>query len=201
MGIRTIRVRILFYRDLTSDPIRDLMDLDRGDTMEQNYKMKEYAYHQLKGRVTLPKFQRSLVWNKERQEKFIRTALAGDPFGVLLIYLDPKTHEQQVIDGLQRFTTLQRFEKSPFEFVEFCSVDYPMIAEIVKQIHHVFPNDEQNIRTGVDSMIIESIEASGLDDQEGESFKHMLLEKIERMYPEIKDAGASLHSIRNTGAP
>lgn len=34
--------------------------------MPQNYSMKEYAYHQLKGRVSLPKFQRSLVWDKER---------------------------------------------------------------------------------------------------------------------------------------
>lgn len=187
MGIRTRRVRILFFRHLTKFSIRDLIDLDRGDTMQQNYKMKEYAYHQLKGRVSLPKFQRSLVWDIERQEKFIRTALAGDPFGVLLIYLDPKTHEQQVIDGLQRFTTLQTFEKNPLAFVEFVVDDYPMIAEIVRHINQVFPHEDSSILSALKVMIKEAMETCGLGQHDEQSFRGALLEKIERMYPEITE--------------
>lgn len=110
-----------------------------------NYKVRSYTFKQLKNSIVVPKFQRNLVWNKERKEKFIRTILNGDPFGILLIYSNPLTHKEQIIDGLQRFTTLLNFEYKPFELLEFDEFDFDEFKKIshkILQIHTSLTEEE-----------------------------------------------------------
>ncbi len=102
--------------------------------MESNYLVRSYTYDQLQGNVALPSFQRSLVWNKDRKKNFIKTVLSKNPFGVLLIYQNPETHKQQIIDGLQRFTTLKEFEKKPLEYLDILFDDRKPFEAIIKLI-------------------------------------------------------------------
>lgn len=67
-----------------------------------------------------------------------------------------------------------------------------MIGKIVDHIHGVFPVEREQIRTGIVAMIKESIAAVGLgDDGDNGSFVAELKERIERMYPEIKEHQAN----------
>jgi len=102
--------------------------------MASNYLVRNYRYDQLKNNVVLPKFQRSLVWNKDRKKNFIQTVMQKNPFGILLIYDNPVSHKQQIIDGLQRFTTLKDFESKPLDYLEYEFIDNKCIIKIAEII-------------------------------------------------------------------
>ena len=49
-----------------------------------------------KKKITIPKFQRTLVWNKKQQKAFIDSIKKGFPVGALLLY---KTREDTKLLG------------------------------------------------------------------------------------------------------
>src|SRR5690606_14938955 len=93
--------------------------------------------------IVMPDFQRSLVWSKDQKKEFIQSAVEGNPFGILLLYDDVTTRKLTVIDGLQRFTTLKRYDENPFEFFEITPSEYPEINRIQKYIEEVYESDSQ----------------------------------------------------------
>jgi len=161
--------------------------------MIKNYRMKDYTYSQLKNNVSLPKYQRSLVWDKDRKRNFINTIRNGNPFGVLLIYDDPKTGDFKIIDGLQRFTTLQDYESRPFDYVEIDEVEYFEIVEITQLILNVYVG---STREYVVDQIIDFIAAifkdKSLDLNQINIFEENLLKIIINTYPEIKASQEAL---------
>jgi hypothetical protein len=56
-----------------------------------------------------PSFQRSIVWTKKEQCRFIDSLMKSLPIPSICISLDETSGERQVIDGLQRLYTIQRF--------------------------------------------------------------------------------------------
>lgn len=69
--------------------------------------------------ITVPEFQRSLVWKPQDQQKFIVSVKKGYPVGALLVYKDEIATENSnanrdyyiLIDGLQRAQALRSYEK------------------------------------------------------------------------------------------
>jgi hypothetical protein len=61
-----------------------------------------------------PEFQRSFVWNIKQQIRLIETILLGIPLPAFYFNQD-KDGAQQVIDGVQRLTTIKRFMSDQLE--------------------------------------------------------------------------------------
>ena len=95
-------------------------------------------------KVTIPEFQRRLVWPKAKQEALIDSIKSGFPFGSLLLYKDPDTsgaeERYKLIDGLQRTQTLRQYSDHPNrsfsndevtdEFLEFVANALDPFSEI-----------------------------------------------------------------------
>lgn len=74
--------------------------------MQLKYEIEKKKYSELKNNIVIPKFQRGLVWSSTKKREFIKTLKEGNPIGVLLLYRENEASKYQVIDGLQRFTTM-----------------------------------------------------------------------------------------------
>lgn len=68
-------------------------------------------------KVTIPEFQRRLVWNRKKREMLIDSIKKGYPFGSLLMYKETdETGEMEhykLIDGLQRTQALRHYASHP----------------------------------------------------------------------------------------
>lgn len=84
--------------------------------MDSNYKIETMTFNKLQGCIKLPTFQRSTVWSEEKRKSFIDTILSGLPFGSLLLYKKSPS-EYLLVDGLQRFTTIEDFIKNPYNYL------------------------------------------------------------------------------------
>ncbi|MFS0576806.1 DUF262 domain-containing protein [Sporosarcina sp. 179-K 3D1 HS] len=87
-------------------------------TLVNKYTSAQYTFEQLKGRVTVPQFQRRLVWSKQQKREFIDTLSKGFPFGSVLIYKYQDEMLVSLIDGLQRVSTIMDYEKNPQEYID-----------------------------------------------------------------------------------
>ncbi|TFB19576.1 DUF262 domain-containing protein [Filobacillus milosensis] len=99
----------------------------------QKYDVKKYKYKTLKDKVVLPKFQRKLVWSNNEKMKFIESLKKGFPFGSILIYKYEEEEKYSLIDGLQRYTTLDEFTSMPEKYLE------SEINDFVKKISNFLP--------------------------------------------------------------
>lgn len=70
-------------------------------------------------KVILPRYQRAQVWTKKKQKSLIDSMMSGFPIGSLLLYENKADGTWQLIDGLQRATTIYNYRKSPLEFADF----------------------------------------------------------------------------------
>ena len=81
--------------------------------------------------VTIPDFQRRLVWSRQKQEELIKSIKNGFPFGSLLLFEDiekgQKSHKPKkfysLIDGLQRTQALKSYTANPNEFFDRSDLD------------------------------------------------------------------------------
>lgn len=77
-------------------------------------------------RVEIPRFQRHLVWKDEQRVRLIDSIHRGYPIGAILLYKKPTPGEvetYQVVDGLQRTSTLVQYVASPLTFAPIQVVD------------------------------------------------------------------------------
>lgn len=101
--------------------------------MSLNYKIKEFTLEQLtmdNSQIKIPQFQRGLVWSKKNQRSFITTMLDGDPFGAILLSQNEEGY-YDLIDGLQRVSTIKRFFKNPKEYLDTDFIDDDLFENIV----------------------------------------------------------------------
>lgn len=64
----------------------------------------------------IPKWQRGVVWSDKQREQFVDTLKRGFPFGTILLYYDSEKNQHQIIDGLQRCTTIFNFVNQPARY-------------------------------------------------------------------------------------
>ena len=96
----------------------------------RKYDIKIMKFSELKDKIEIPRFQRGLVWSKNKKIEFIKTLKAGLPIGVLL--LSKEGDKYLVIDGLQRFTTMKDYAKDYFSYIETSEItDYDLTAIIL----------------------------------------------------------------------
>ena len=78
----------------------------------------------------VPQFQRSVVWNKKRRIDFINNVRNGEPFGIILVRNNNGRYE--LIDGLQRVTTIRDYDKNPFDYLTENDVDEALVERIIR---------------------------------------------------------------------
>lgn len=74
--------------------------------------------------ITIPEFQRRLVWPEKKQKELITSIKKGFPFGSLLLFEDVEKSKKDasnkkyynLIDGLQRTHALKRYTSNPNSF-------------------------------------------------------------------------------------
>ena len=85
-----------------------------------NWSMEDYTVEKLSNeinsqKIKVPKYQRGTVWNNQQKERLIDSMNKGFPFGSILLYKNDK-NEKQIIDGLQRSTTIIEFVRNPAQY-------------------------------------------------------------------------------------
>ena len=88
--------------------------------------------------VTIPDFQRGLVWSKQKQELLIDSIKRGFPIGTLLLYqtndnVDGKT-SYNLIDGLQRTFALKTYAINPNKFFTTDDVSRSFVETIASEL-------------------------------------------------------------------
>lgn len=88
------------------------------------------------GQLTIqPDFQRELVWKKNEQTRFIDSLIKQLPIPSMCVSFDFNTNERQVIDGLQRISTIINFlTKDEFQMSELDDVDDKISGKTVQSI-------------------------------------------------------------------
>lgn len=126
------------------------------------YDIEVKKFGELCSRVEIPKFQRGLVWNREKKQGFIKSLKSGLPIGVLL--MSKREDRYLVIDGLQRFTTMKDYARDFFSYIEREEItDSDLMAVILasetgRAIFDGFtPDAQQKIRDTMRNVIAENI--------------------------------------------
>lgn len=94
------------------------------------YDTETFLYENLKTKISLPKYQRSYVWQSSKKLKLISTIKRGLPIGTVL--LSEKDGKYLIADGLQRIATLKDFEKEPMRYLEETEITDSDILDILK---------------------------------------------------------------------
>ncbi len=85
--------------------------------INKKFEFTTKPFLELIDKVELPKFQRSVVWNEKKRKDFFDSITRGFPFGSLLLYKSSNSSRYQLIDGLQRLTTLKDIQENPIEYL------------------------------------------------------------------------------------
>ena len=133
------------------------------------YDIEKMKFKDLKDSIEIPRFQRGLVWGKEKKRELIKTLKSGLPIGVLLLY--KKEDKYLVIDGLQRFTTMKDYSNDYFSYVDKDEITNKNIMDIVtssdsaSQLYDALTEDAKNaLRDSIRKIII-----LGITDSRGKN--------------------------------
>lgn len=77
--------------------------------------------------VSLPRFQRSIVWGQPKKRMLISSLVNGMPIGTLLVATEQEetrpTTEASLVDGLQRSSAIQEFIQSPQKMLDLREIN------------------------------------------------------------------------------
>lgn len=126
------------------------------------YKIDMLSFNILQEKATVNKFQRRLVWSKEEKNEFIETLKQGFPFGSILIYKYKDQDKFSIIDGLQRYSTIEDFNQNPHKYVKTMET---FVDEIYKNIFQTEVTDitENNYKNHIRASINELFETQQED--------------------------------------
>lgn len=95
------------------------------------------------GKISIPSYQRGIVWKHKHKKEFLESVKKGDPIGVVLIYKE-NDGKFTLIDGLQRLSTIKAYMDNPLAFIDekdkFINEDY-----IEQLVLAVYKSRQQNI--------------------------------------------------------
>ncbi len=90
------------------------------------------------GKISIPPYQRGIVWKLKHKKEFLESVKNGDPIGVVLIYKE-EDGKYTLIDGLQRLSTIKAYMNNPLAFIDekdkFINESY--IESIIFEKHKV----------------------------------------------------------------
>jgi len=134
----------------------------------------------------IPKFQRTLVWKDKQRKLLIDSIRKGMPIGAILLYKIGDNNgitEYQLIDGLQRVTTLKKYYEKPTSFYDEENLNEEFVKDVTKFIKNIVSQiDEEEIK----KIIIEWIQSiKGFEEHQGFSsfsLANFIDNKINELY-------------------
>ena len=104
---------------------REEVKMAKNDVQVEKVNLRELkAAHDLgngKFQLTIPRYQRGIVWTEKQKEKLLESISLGYPVGSLLAFQTSKKNDRgtapfvwQLVDGLQRTSTLISYMENPF---------------------------------------------------------------------------------------
>lgn len=135
-----------------------------------NYRIETHKYSDLDGIMSLPAYQRPLVWSPQQKSNFIDNISSGFPFGSLLLYKYELGEKYTLIDGQQRYTTLQEYAKKPELYYPI--EDSPFIEELMEVTGaNMLPDDsKESLRAKFIGIAKELIKQEASGQQPANSF-------------------------------
>lgn len=88
------------------------------------------------GKISIPSYQRGIVWKLKHKKEFLESVKAGDPIGVVLIYKEADG-KYTLIDGLQRLSTIKAYMANPLAFIDEKDkfINESLIENIIREKH------------------------------------------------------------------
>jgi ElaB/YqjD/DUF883 family membrane-anchored ribosome-binding protein len=109
-----------------------------------NYEYPTLSYANDLNRIKIPKFQRSLVWNKKKKQDLIITLHKGFPFGALLVAPMPTNQEElRLLDGQQRLATINDYAENTVEY--WCELNKDKAEKVLTKINNLLMSFDKSI--------------------------------------------------------
>ena len=136
-------------------------------------------------KIYLPKFQRGVTWNEERQKKLIGSIRQGFPIGALLLSKSntevPGNETYSLIDGLQRTTAILKYLRDQTSFIGSSDSDFlPEWREFGKWVVGDLLGQEFT-DTQIDDLLHGYISSTEIENIDRLEFYNVLI----NLYPEI----------------
>ena len=123
-------------------------------------------------KITVPGFQRGIVWGHSHRKELVESILNGYPIGSILLWkrgVDDEVIQYSLIDGLQRCTSLQKYNREPTQHLDTAWLKTKDWYQALKR------NIYQEGIEGFDDIIISWIRSLGnLQSATSTSFQTML---------------------------
>ena len=123
-------------------------------------------------RVTIPRFQRRLVWTRQKQEQLIESIKKGYPFGSLLMYREADDVDEmehyKLIDGLQRTQALRHHASHPNSSFTRTDLSDELIELVAQELDRVSEMDISSQQTQIRRAMLRWIwDSQGFSEADG----------------------------------
>ena len=123
-------------------------------------------------RVTIPRFQRRLVWTRQKQEQLIESIKKGYPFGSLLMYRESDDVDEmehyKLIDGLQRTQALRHHASHPNSSFTKTDLSDELIELVAQELDRVSEMDISSQQTQIRRAMLRWIwDSQGFSEADG----------------------------------
>ena len=109
-----------------------------------------------KFKISVPDFQRGLVWNNKKQRGLIDSINEGYPLGSLLLYegseIDGK-RQFSIVDGLQRTHAIRSFVANPNHYFASEDVDEKLVSTIDKEFQIPELGSHNRVRKSIETWV------------------------------------------------
>lgn len=151
-----------------------------------------------KQKILIPKYQRSLVWNKDKKDLFIKSIKLGYPIGSLLLYKAGTSDNNTIYsltDGLQRSSTLLDYSRNPTKYFDAENISDEVIKDVLK-----FIKTKKHSTDDVKRVIVDWIKGlKGFEESMGFSARSLSDEVDDKLNLELtKDKNKQLGIILQT---
>lgn len=129
--------------------------------------------------VSLPKYQRGISWNFETQKKLISSIRNGYPIGSILLARkkskDTNAEKYEIIDGLQRVSTIHKYLEKPTDFIGSSDDDFkPEWQEFCAKTFKTFFETEKS-KNEINNFLHEFIKSSNFASFQISNFNHNII--------------------------
>jgi hypothetical protein len=158
-------------------------------------------------KITIPEFQRRLVWSKDKQEKLILSIKNGYPFGSLLLYEDIATGNRteeskrfyKLIDGLQRTQALLKYTDQPNTFFNRESIPDDFADIVVREFDPRSARSQDTIRRAIERWVKSLRGFSETDGWSAGDMTRMLVRELLDLEPDTDEFYMATGRASNNG--
>ena len=158
-------------------------------------------------RVTIPEFQRRLVWNQDTRKELITSIKSGYPFGTILLYEDVAKGQQagdgkhhfSLIDGLQRTQALKHYVEQQNGYFTRADLDDDFVDLIARRLGKETDQYRDRIRLAIVDWVKGRRSFDVADGWSDTSLTMALLRKVLQLDPDSLLLQNMFFTVSNDG--